>query len=164
MPKTTELVINTSPLIALAVATGSLDILQIYQKVWVPYEVGQEILSGGPNGVAVAEFKAAQALHKHAKLLEIAPILLHSLDRGEAAVIQLALNHQIQTVCIDEIAGRRVARLSGLAVTGSVGILLRAKKEGWGPFSIREAIQRMTEHGIWLSEKVITFALAESGE
>ncbi|MCP2730476.1 hypothetical protein NJ959_18780 [Symplocastrum sp. BBK-W-15] len=34
------------------------------------------------------------------------------------------MNENIQTVCIDEVAGRRIARLSGLSVTGSIGILL----------------------------------------
>jgi predicted nucleic acid-binding protein len=47
------------------------------------------------------------------------PYLLTTLDRGEAAVIALALAEKIPTACIDETVGRRVARLHGLAVTGS---------------------------------------------
>ncbi|MFP5269408.1 hypothetical protein [Coleofasciculus sp.] len=47
------------------------------------------------------------------------------------------MNENIQTVCIDEIAGRRIARLSGLSLTGSIGILLRAKREGY-PISIQQ--------------------------
>ncbi|WP_243714094.1 hypothetical protein [Nostoc sp. 106C] len=58
-------------------------------------------------------------------------MLLNSLDLGEASVIQLALNKNIPTVCIDEAVGRGIARLSGLLVTGSIGILLRAKREGY---------------------------------
>ena len=46
-------------------------------------------------------------------------------------IIQLALNQNIQTVVIDEVAGRRIARLNGLSVTGSIGILLRAQREGY---------------------------------
>jgi hypothetical protein len=38
-----------------------------------------------------------------------------------------------------------------------------AREEGLD-FSMREAIQRMRTRGIWLSEKVIQFALAKSGE
>ena len=69
----------------------------------------------------------------------------------------------IQTVCIDESAGRRIARLSGLSVTGSVGILIRARKEGH-QFSMREALQKMRRKGIWLSERVVNFALSQAGE
>jgi predicted nucleic acid-binding protein len=56
-----------------------------------------------------------------------------------------------------------MARLSGLSITGSIGILLRAKKQGY-PITIQNSIKRMTERGIWLSEKVINFALTQAGE
>jgi len=78
-------------------------------------------------------------------------------------VIQLAINENIQTVCIDEVAGRRIARLSGLSLTGSIGILLRAKRKGF-PFSMQQAISQMLNRGIRLSPTVINFALEQSGE
>ena len=68
-----------------------------------------------------------------------------------------------KTQDIDEPTDRRVARLSGLSLTGSVGILLRAKREG-DSFSIQNAIQRMQDRGIWLSERVVTFAVSQAGE
>jgi predicted nucleic acid-binding protein len=61
-------------------------------------------------------------------------------------------------VCIDEVAGRRIARLNDLSVTASIGVLLRAQREGY-PFSMLEAIDRMRERGIWLSQRVVDFAL-----
>ncbi|WP_341525022.1 hypothetical protein [Nostoc sp. UHCC 0302] len=48
MPETNIIVINTAPLISLIAAIGDLIILQsLYTQVWVPFEVCQEILSGG---------------------------------------------------------------------------------------------------------------------
>jgi len=67
-----------------------------------------------------------------------------------------------QVVCIDETVGRRIAKLNGLMLTGTVGILLRAKKEGLS-FSMKDAIQRMTSKGVWLSGGVIEFALYHAG-
>jgi predicted nucleic acid-binding protein len=93
--------------------------------------------------------------------LDIASFLANSLDSGEAAVIQLALDKTIETVCIDEAVGRRMARLSGLSVTGSIGVLLRARREGY-PFSMRDAIQRMRQRGVWLSDRVVDFALGQT--
>lgn len=56
MLKTTQIVINTSPLIALVAALEDLEVLQfLYTKVLVPFEVCQEILSGGTIGFAVKE-------------------------------------------------------------------------------------------------------------
>ncbi len=163
MPETQEIVINTGPLIAIVAALGGLDILEIYKRVCVPFEVCSEITSGGSGRFAVPEFEAAHWLEKRKRPLSLSVMLMNSLDVGEASVIQLALNEGIQTVCIDESAGRRMARLSGLQITGSVGILLRAKREGRS-FSMREALQRMKSRGIWLSQSVEDFALREAGE
>lgn len=156
--------INTSPLIALVAAWGDLTRLEgLYGEVWVPLEVGQEILQGGSSGFAIAEFEQATWLKRPAKRLSISPFLLNSLDLGEAAVIQLALDKNITTVCIDEAVGRRVARLSGLRLTGSVGLLLKAKQRE-PSLSIRTAIENMLKRNIRLSQTVIDFALTQAGE
>jgi len=163
MPETQEIVINTGPMIAIVAALGGLDVLKIYKRVCVPLEVCGEITTGESSRFAALEFEAAHWLEKWKQPLTLPAVLLNSLDIGEASVIQLALNERIQTVCIDESAGRRMSRLNGLLVTGSVGILLRARREGH-PFSMREALQRMKSRGIWLSQSVEDFALREAGE
>ena len=164
MPDPKELVINTTPILALIAAVGSLDMLPLlYRRVWVPWEVCREIQAGGSEGFAVSEFERDEWLHKQTQPVTLSPLLRNSLDLGEAAVIQLALQHGIPLVAIDETVGRRFARLSGLTVTGAIGILLRAKSLGY-PLSMAEAIRRMRERGIWLSSKVVEFALREAGE
>ncbi len=75
-------------------------------------------------------------------------------------MIQTALNLGVTLVCIDEAVGRRVARLSGLALTGSIGILVKAQQTGFN-VSLEIAIDRMREHGIWLSNAVTEFALGK---
>ena len=58
-----EIVINTSPLIALVAAWGDLSRLErLYRRVWVPFEVRQEILQGGRSRFAVSEFAQATGL------------------------------------------------------------------------------------------------------
>lgn len=164
MPRPHTLVINTSPLIALVAAVGNLSLLQsLYEQVWVPYEVCQEILAGGATDFATTQFQEATWLHKQPNPLQITPLLLNSLDLGEASVIQLALNQGIQTVCIDEAVGRRIARLNGLFLTGSIGILLKAKQEN-PDLSMKQAINNMLAHNIRLSPTVINFALTEAQE
>ena len=70
MHSTKEIVINTGPILAMVAALGSLEILQMYRQVWVPWEVCQEVLVGGPDGFAVVEFQAAHWLRTEAKPLE----------------------------------------------------------------------------------------------
>jgi predicted nucleic acid-binding protein len=164
MPNSPVIVINTSPLIALIAALGSLDILDsLYEKVVVPLAVCEEILKGGKQDFAVSEFQKAKWLSKENQPIQISQFLLNSLDLGEASVIQVALNQEIKTVCIDETVGRRVARLNGLKVTGSIGILLKYKQQE-PSLSIQKAIQNMISHNIYLSQNVINLALKEAGE
>ena len=65
--------------------------------------------------------------------------------------------------CIDESMGRRIARLNGLKLTGSIGVLIRAKQDGFD-ISMSEAINRMRSQGIYLSQKVVDFALKQVNE
>jgi predicted nucleic acid-binding protein len=164
MPEKRKLVINTGPLIALTAALGDLSLLeQLYTKVLVPQEVANEILVANSTRFAAAEFQMNSFLTIWPHPLRLSPFLQNALDAGEASVIQLALDQGIKTVCIDESLGRRIARLNGLKLTGSLGILLRAKKEGH-PVCLAEAIKRMRDRGIWLSANLIALALKMAGE
>lgn len=150
MPGPRDLVINTGPLLALT-AAGHLDVLRpLFHRVVVPSEVCREITAGGRTQFARAEFAAADWLEQRTAPTPLPPFLRTVLDPGEASVIALALTESIETVCIDETLGRRIARLHELAVTGSLGILIQAKQHGL-PVSVRSSIGRMRQHGIWLS-------------
>jgi len=156
--------VHSAPLILLVAALGSLEVLSIlYEEVIVPFAVCEEILKSERKVFAQSEFKQATGLNKQNHPVQIAPFLLNSLDLGEASVIQVALNQNIKTVCIDETVGRRVARLNGLSVTGSIGILLKYKQQE-PSLSIQKAIQNMINHNIYLSQNVIDFTLKQAGE
>jgi len=57
-------------------------------------------------------------------------VLLLQLHQGEAEAIALATDIKADIVLIDEQEGRQFASRTGLAVTGVLGILLRAKRDG----------------------------------
>lgn len=164
MPDPREIVINTCPLIALTAALGDLRLLeQLYDRVVVPFEVSQEILVDSASRFAAAEFENANWLDKKANATRVSLLLRNSLGSREASVIQVALEEHIATVCIDEHAGRRLARLHGLKHTGSLGILIRAKREGYLP-KLSDAIHRMRIKGIRLSDRLVQAALRQVGE
>lgn len=158
------MVINTGPIIALAAGFGNLDILQkLYSQVYVTKEVATEIMFDGYNRLAAKEFDENKFITKISNPLDISPLLRNMLDIGEASVIQYAINNKIELVCIDESAGRRVARLNELNLTGSIGIILKAKAEGHIE-EIKPVLNKMLEHGIYLSPKVMKFALQQANE
>lgn len=165
MPKSLKkIVINTSPLLAIiAACDGNIDFLnKLYQDIIVPKEVSTEV-NEGTNRFGQKEFKQSTCLTIKPKTCDIDHYLTSALDLGEASVIATAKKLNIQTVCIDELAGRRVARLNGLLVTGSLGILLKAKQAGLIS-NLKTCINKMSNQGIRLSEKLINTVLIEAGE
>jgi predicted nucleic acid-binding protein len=68
-------------------------------------------------------------------------------DVGEAAIMRLALKQGITSVCIDEWKERRMALAVGLTVTGVIGLLGKAKRQGivrrLGP-SLTERFKRVS--------------------
>ena len=121
------LVINSGPLITLAKieALWLIDVLPF--RFMTPTEVRVELVAGPadllatnfPGSIEVAPLASPQVEH-----------LFENLDSGEAAVIQLAIERGVSTVCLDERKGRAYAAREGLELIGSLGLLGRAKKLG----------------------------------
>lgn len=152
MPK--KIVINTGPIIALIAALNDLSILEKnYEEVIVPQRVVKEILGKGNERFDAKVFLENQFLTKIEETIKINNFLKNSLDPGEASVIQTALNRDVETVCIDEAAGRRIARLNNLRLTGSLGIIIFAINNGEN-IDLEKAIKNMRNKGIWISDQL----------
>ena len=146
-----DLVINTGPIIALTAALGSLDFLAVlYREVIVPHEVFKELEVGGVDCLEIQAIHCCSSLSVVSTATDLPLLLSSQLDRGEAAVIQAAINHQVSTVVIDESLGRRMARLHQLNVTGSLGILVKAAKAGLIT-DVEACFVRMHEKDVWIS-------------
>jgi predicted nucleic acid-binding protein len=86
------------------------------------------------------------------------------LDPGEAAAIDLACLRKADWLLMDEMAGRQAAARLGLKVTGSLGVLLRAKADG-SIVSLRHEIDRIrSEAKFYISEELEQRVLREAGE
>jgi predicted nucleic acid-binding protein len=158
------IILNSSPIIHLHVALGGLDPLPaLYGKVLVPREVQVELEAGSGSDDSAAHLKTISGIAICDLSSSISPLLAGELDLGEAAVIQLALERPGATVVLDDLKARRVARRAAIPVTGSLGILLDAKRAG-ALSSVREAVERMRRHGAWLSDEVVGRVLALADE
>ncbi|NOX61597.1 MAG: DUF3368 domain-containing protein [Chloroflexi bacterium] len=74
------------------------------------------------------------------------------MNAGEAEVIALAIERQADLVLLDESEARRVADLYGLAKTGVIGVLIRAKVEGQIDSLRREMDALRNQGGFWIAE------------
>jgi predicted nucleic acid-binding protein len=124
---------NTSPLSNLS-SIGRLGLLKSqFSALWIPDAVFVE-LTAHPDPIAFATIQAAIrdqwiriGTPQDSRLLRL---LLLQLHRGEAEAIALAADLHAEIVLIDEQEGRQLASKSGIAVTGVLGVLLRAKRAG----------------------------------
>jgi len=164
MPKPEKVVIvNATPIIALSLI-GELDLLRkLYVKVLTPSAVEAEVLAGGTKGIGIVEIRGADWLQVKTLKDPRRADLLSDLDRGEAEVLALAQELNVDLVIIDERLARRHAKRLGLMLTGTLGILLRAKENGLVPV-VAPLIKVLQENGIRLSERVVSEALRLAGE
>jgi predicted nucleic acid-binding protein len=110
-----------------------------------PLQVRTELDEGARSGYPDIRVPWLEAVPLTTPLDSVA---IATLDAGEAAVIQLARERSIEWVCIDDRKGRRAALAVGRRVTGSLGLLVRAKLVGLVP-AIRPFIERAMSEGVW---------------
>lgn len=155
-----RIVVNTGPLIALA-RMEAIDVAgQLPYEFLCPSEVRAELEAGAAVGHPMVN---PLWLHSQSLQSPLSSLVLSALDAGEAAVIQLALEQQISLVCIDEWKGRRVALAAGLRVTGTLGLLGRAKVLGIIP-AVKPLIDRALRSGIHYHPELVRKVLGALGE
>ncbi|MGE0823277.1 MAG: DUF3368 domain-containing protein [Candidatus Binatia bacterium] len=155
-----RIVVNTGPLIALA-RMEAIDVAgQLPYEFLCPSEVRAELEAGAAVGHPMVN---PLWLHSQSLQSPLSSLVLAALDAGEAAVIQLALEQQISLVCIDEWKGRRVALAAGLRVTGTLGLLGRAKVLGIIP-AVKPLIDRALRSGIHYHPELVRKVLDALGE
>ncbi len=155
---------NSTPLIAFA-RIGNLALLKdIVGKPVIPAAVEREITEYGCGKTGSVDLaKEAWISVRSVKSEHSVRLLLSTLDRGEAEVIVLALEHPGCLVLIDELAGRQVAESIGLSITGSVGILIHAKESGKIK-NVRPYLDEMIRRGIHYSRRFVDEVLKRVGE
>ena len=149
-----ELVISdASPIIAL-VDIGKLELLQkLYQRVVITDIVRSEVQADLPEWIEVSN----EYDQKQFQILQL------ELDPGEASAIALALANPESRIILDESKGRSVAKRLGLKVTGTIGIIVKAKEEGI-IISGKEILEKLEQQGFWFSESLKSSILSRLRE
>ncbi len=155
-----EIVINTGPLIVL----GKLDVLEAVGRLPYSFVCPDEVRAELDAGEAAGHFRVAPSWLHVMPLRNGVPLLaVTALDRGEAAVIQLALEQRIDLVCIDEWKGRRAALAAGLHIIGVLGLLGLAKLKGLIP-AVRPFVERAIAEGVRYHPDLVRRVLEILGE
>ncbi len=161
---TRMVVIDSSPLIGLAMVDGLQWLPKIFGTVFLPDSVRQEVL---PNKAARGEQAIAEAISAGWVKVwteRIEPLLEIDLDAGETDCINLGLGCSDKVLLImDERAGRAVAKEKGLQVIGTAAIIGLAKKQGLIP-SARAVFEVLHRSDFRISAAVINQVLVSVNE
>lgn len=153
---------NNTPLSALW-SLGQLSLLRdLFGTILIPPAVEREFLA--------IETEARRYALQRSPWIIVAPIknsalkaTFATLDDGEAEVLALALEQPPRLVIVDERLARRSAKRLNLPLTGTIGVLLRAKRKGLLS-AIRPLIDELILNGFYLHESVINRAIQLAGE
>lgn len=159
---------DTSPLSCLA-SIERLDLLKSqFGLVYVPPAVRMEALRHpshkGREAIKKAFAEGILIEDIKTELLPLVSLLNRTLDKGESEAISLAVNSRAEILLVDEREGREVARGLGIRVTGTLGILMRAKLDG-SLNSLRNTLEELRSvYAFSLDPKLVSRALKQVGE
>ncbi|MBW6534920.1 MAG: DUF3368 domain-containing protein [Mariniphaga sp.] len=157
-----EIVSNTTPLISL-LKIDKLNLLkEIYRKISVPNAVFKELEQGKQKAYYQDISKINWIRIVDIKNKEIGQFLF-DLDEGEAEAIILAKELNADLLILDEKLGRDYAKKLNIKITGTLGVLLKAKEMGLID-SVRELLNVLVDKGVWLNPKLIEKVIKLAGE
>jgi hypothetical protein len=152
---------NTTPIISLA-SIQQLEILErLFGEIIVPKAVYGEIKAKESWGYKEIDFEFVRVETVRGELYK--DFLLNQLDSGESETILLAKELNADLVIIDENLAYKIAKNSGLNVTRTLSILLKAKESGIIG-QVKPLLDEMIAKGRWYSQNVYENFLKKIGE
>ena len=158
-----KVIVNSTPMIILS-KIGLIDVLHtLFVEIIIPQAVYDEITFKsddacravkGNDWIKVANISATADRSMYKSKLhdgEVEVMILAQEENGDVLVI------------IDDNTAKKTAKYLGLKVTGTLGILLIAKRRGHID-SVKSVIDLMKRHGFFVSERIEAMALKAAGE
>ena len=138
-----NIISNTSCLIVLD-NIGMLDVLkELYGKVFITEEVSKEFGKTVPDWIEVRKVSD----NKYLKLMK------NFVDLGEASTIALAFETDDIVIILDDLKARKLAQKLNLKITGTIGVLVKARKRNIIT-STQEVLNRLRNEGFRISDEI----------
>ncbi len=162
--KSGKLVVNASPIISLA-KIGCADFLsRLHDQFVVPEGVLQEINDHKDHDRAV-EWINALDYQGIVRSVDVPAVISEwNLGKGESQVIAYAFQNRDFTAAIDDRAAKKCAAVFGISISGTIAIIIKAKKMGLTP-KVKPLLLALRSNGFRVSGTIIKTALqiAEEG-
>jgi predicted nucleic acid-binding protein len=163
-----KVVCNSSPIIGLSIINKLELLWELFDEVFIPKAVYDEILNSKNNKTFGVEGLINAVDRKCIKVYEVKNKVLvdelyGKLHRGELETIISAKELKINDVIIDEKAARSFAEAMLLQTTGVIGILILAKKTNRIP-EIKKYLDLLISQGYRISNRLYENALKKCCE
>ena len=158
-----DVICDTSPIQYL----HQLELLHIIPKlanqVFVPAAVFEEIRVGHSLGVNLPKLEELDWVTTRRPISELALPLVGNLGPGETEVLMLALETREAVAVLDDGPAREIAETLDLLYTGTLGLLLDAKKAGLVP-AVRPLLEKLQSLRFRLTPRTYSAVLRLAGE
>lgn len=158
-----KVIVNSTPIIALSKA-GRLHLLkELYGQISIPTAVKEEVTR--KNDSVKAELESCDWIHVEPIMDSTSKSMYKAkLHDGEVEVMILAQEHEgDHLVIIDDGPARRTAEYLGLTLTGTIGVLIKAKGKGLIG-AVMPVISIMEKQGIYFSDDLKARVKRVAGE
>lgn len=148
-----KIIVNSTPLIALA-KVNKLEILKgMYEHIIIPEAVYKEVTE--KDDVASQRVEAAWEWIEVRKVDSDLDCRMYKakLHDGEVEVMLLAQEIGADAVVIDDGAARKTAEYLELPLTGTLGVMIKAKQRGLLE-AVMPVVQQMEQNGIFFSKEL----------
>lgn len=157
-----KVIVNSTPIIALA-SIGELHILEdMYQKILIPEAVYMELTV--KDDTVSDQLRSAEWIHtKRITNADDKRMYKARLHAGEVEVMILAQEESADLVILDDYAARKTAAYLGLTVTGTLGVIVKAKQRGF----VQDAmplVSALEETGFFISDELKAYMMRAAGE
>ena len=157
-------VVNSPPVILLQ-KIGHLDLLQkLYCRIFIAQAVYKEILADEDINTSERELLLSNNWIEVVEIenIDAKKMFVTSLHVGEVETIILAIEKSADLCVFDDLLARKHAKRFDLNVTGTLGVLVAAKKKGFIR-SVAPLLERLVSVGMYVSKELCntTLLLAE---
>jgi len=159
-----KVISNSTPLIALKKIEKLELLYKIYGEIIIPYGVYEEV-------ILESSVKEPHDFIKESGFIKIMKIrneeakrlFSTSLHKGEVEIMILAVEVKANLCIIDDLLARRYAKYNNLNITGTIGVLLKAK-ELCIITKIRPIMDELIDSGVYIDSKLYNKVVEISGE
>jgi len=148
-----EIISNSSCIIVLENIDMLWILKELYDEILITEEVSTEFGKQEKNWIKI----------KRVKNKNYVDILNNFVDLGEASTIALALEMKNYSMILDDYKARKLAKNLGLRFTGTLGVILKAKRQGIIPL-VSEVTDRLKTKHFHMSDQLINNVLKLAGE